>query len=255
MIDAAKVSVFFIDDLQIVKPGEVGSCDLIRSAAAAAGAELHEHELEAQFRCNGSDAFINWVDNTLGVRRTANVLWDTTDAFEFRVVDDVRDLERRIRERAAAGHSARLMAGYCWKWSNPTSTGLIPDVVVGDWIMPWNAKEKDNVELPDHVPPSQFWASDPNGIDQVGCVWTAQGFEFDYSGIIFGPDLRYDPVGGGWIGDREASHDPELRKARGERFLQLVKQTYRVLLTRGLKGCYVYFMDKGTRDFVRSRME
>ena len=141
---------------------------------------------------------------------------------------------------------ARLTAGFCWPWSNPNSDGtLVPDVKVGAWQMPWNAKP-DAGRLAPGIPPSNFWASDPNGLDQVGCVYTAQGFEFDYVGVIWGRDLRWDPATNDWIGDPSHSHDSIVKRS-GDRFTDLVKRTYRVLLTRGLKGCYVYFEDGATR--------
>lgn len=253
LVHIARVSVFFIDDRQIVRPGEVGSSDLIREAAKRAGAKLFEYELDAQFRCSGSDGFINWVDNTLDVRRTANVLWKQTDPYEFRIVSSVQELETKIREKAATG-SARLVAGFCWPWSNPTSDGSLPaDVQVGDWAMPWNAKP-DAGRLGKGIPKSNFWASDPGGLDQVGCVYTAQGFEFDYVGIIFGLDLRYDWDNNEWVGDKKHSHDTVVKRSK-EQFLDLVKNTYRVLFTRGIKGCYVHFMDEGTRKFFQSRLE
>jgi uncharacterized protein len=113
------------------------------------------------------------------------------------------------------------------------------------------------VKLAPEIPRTSLWATDPNGLEQVGCIYTAQGFEFDYVGVIFGKDLRYDPDSGSWIGDKSKSHDRMgARSAKTERdFLDLVKNTYRVLLTRGMKGCYVYFQDEGTRDFFKSRIE
>jgi DUF2075 family protein len=254
LIDAAKVSVFLLDDLQVVRPGEVGSCDLIRSAAGSRKARIVEFELEAQFRCNGSDAFINWVDNTLGIRRTPNVLWDTRDPFEFRIMDSVEELDQEIRKKHLEGQSSRLVAGFCWPWSNPVDGSLIDDVVVGNWSMPWNAKP-DSTRLGPGIAKAQYWSSDPSGIGQVGCVYTAQGFEFDYCGVIFGRDLRYDPMKSEWIGDRKASEDTVVKRSDPEKFVDLVKNTYRVLLTRGMKGCYVYFMDEETRKFVQSRIE
>jgi hypothetical protein len=254
LVHVGKVSVFFIDDLQVVRPGEVGSSDLIRNEAAKQGARLHEFELEAQFRCAGSDAFVNWVDNTLDVRRTANILWETSDAFDFQIVDSVEELDAKIRALAGEGHSARLTAGYCWSWSDPHDDGtLVPDVVVGGWRRPWNAKP-DAGRLAVGIPKSHYWATDPRGIEQVGCVYTAQGFEFDYVGIIIGKDLRYDPRSGAWVGDPAESRDGVVRRAKSS-FIEHVKNTYRVLLTRGIKGCYVHFLDKDTETFVRSRME
>ena len=121
--------------------------------------------------------------------------------------------------------------------------------------MPWNAKA-DARRLAPGIPKSDFWASAKEGIDQVGCVYTAQGFEFDYVGVIFGPDLVYRPMDGGWVGQRDQSHDRVVRRGVTEQeFTDFVKSTYRVLLTRGLRGCYVYFMDAPTRDFVLSRIE
>jgi uncharacterized protein len=254
LVNIAKVLVFFIDDKQVVRRGEVGSSELIRAAAARHNAHLLEYELDAQFRCSGSDGFINWINNTLDIERTANVMWDEVDPYEFRVVDSVEELDKRIREKAADGQSARLCAGFCWPWSNPKPDGtLAPDVRVGAWQMPWNAKAEAG-RLAAGIPKSDYWASDPRGLEQVGCIYTAQGFEFDYAGVIFGPDLRYDAAQAKWVGDRSKSRDSGL-PADPVQFLELVKNTYRVLLTRGIKGCYVYFMDEATRNFVRSRME
>jgi len=254
LVHAARVCVFFIDDLQVVRPGEVGSSDLIRQAAARAGANLLEYELEAQFRCSGSDGFVNWVDNTLGIRRTANVLWKRDDPYDFRIVDSVQELDGLVRAKAAEGASSRLVAGFCWPWSEPLPNGqLVPDVRVGEWSRPWNAKP-DAGRLAAGIPKSNFWASDPGGLEQVGCVYTAQGFEFDYVGIIFGRDLRYDWNTNSWIGYKEELHDSVLKKGK-DRLTELISNTYRVLFTRGMKGCYVYFMDEGTRRFFRSRME
>ena len=135
------------------------------------------------------------------------------------------------------------------------SQAAVPDVRVGDWSMPWNAKS-DARKLGPGIPKSDFWASAKEGIDQVGCVYTAQGFEFDYVGVIFGPDLVYRPMDGGWVGQRDQSHDRVVRSGVTEQqFTDFVKSTYRVLLTRGLRGCYVYFMDVPTRDFFLSRTE
>lgn len=253
LVHIARVSVFFIDDRQIVRPGEVGSSDLIRAAARRASAKLLEYELDAQFRCSGSDGFINWVDNTLDIRRTANVLWKHDDPYEFRIVGSVQELQAKVRSRAANG-SGRMVAGFCWPWSDPRPDGtLVPDVQVGDWAAPWNARP-DGGRLAKGIPKSNFWASDAGGVDQVGCVYTAQGFEFDYVGIIFGRDLRYDWDKNRWAGDKKQSHDTVVKRS-GDRFLELVKNTYRVLFTRGIKGCYVHFMDEGTRRFFQSRME
>ena len=256
LLRAARVAVFFIDDLQIVRPGEVGSSALIREAAAEAGSSIKEFELEAQFRCAGSDAFVNWIDNTLGVRRTPNVLWNAEqESFDFRIVDSVQELDALIRARSDAGSSARLVAGYCWPWSNEATRDrrLAMDVRIGNWERAWNARN-EFTRLAPGIPKSNFWATDPGGIEQVGCVYTAQGFEFDYVGLIWGPDLLYRHAQGDWVGDPSASHDGVVKRAKHS-FLQNVKHVYRVLLSRGMRGCYVCFLDRETREFVESRIE
>ena len=254
LLDVAKVAVFFIDDRQIVRPNEIGSTAHIFRHAEEVGAEVSEYELEVQFRCAGSDGFVNWIDNTLGVRRTANVIWDGSDGFDFRILDSPEELERAIRQRARDGFTARVAAGFCWRWSEPRPDGtLVDDVVVGDYRRPWNAKP-DSKRLARGIPPASLWATDPNGINQIGCVYTIQGFELDYVGLIWGRDLRYDLDKQEWIGDKVQSEDRTVKRS-GERFVDLVKNTYRVLLSRGMKGCYVHFMDLDTERFVRSRIE
>jgi uncharacterized protein len=255
LLRVANVSVFFIDDRQIVRPGETGSAALIRERAAAAGAKLWEYKLEAQFRCAGSDAFVNWADNTLGIQPTANQVWNQKEeSFEFRVFSNIDALDKAIRGRLAAGASARLVAGFCWPWSDPKVDGtLVDDVVVGDFKRPWNAKSNAG-RLAQGIPPENLWAYDPNGMEQVGCIYTAQGFEFDYVGIIWGKDLRYDQHAQSWIGNKQESKDTVVRRS-GDKFLDLVKNTYRVLLSRGLKGCYVYCQDEETAKFLLSRTE
>ena len=253
LLDVAKVAVFFIDDRQIVRPNEIGSTAHIIKHAEAVSAEVSEYELEVQFRCAGSDGFVNWIDNTLGVRRTANVIWDGADGFDFRILSSPESLEAAIRQKANEGLTARVAAGFCWPWSNPLPDGtLVEDVVIGDYRRPWDLKPGSRAAP--GIPPASLWATDPNGIDQIGCVYNIQGFELDYVGVIWGKDLRYDFDRHEWIGDKTQSADSVVKRSR-EKFVDLVKNTYRVLLSRGLKGCYVHFMDRDTERFVRSRIE
>jgi len=254
LMHVSKVGVYLIDDDQIVRPNEIGSTDVIRANAVKHGHKIQEFELEAQFRCSGSDAFVNWINNTLRVRQTANAIWTGQESFEFRIFESPEALERAIRQKADSGHSARLTAGFCWPWSKPNSDGsLVSDVQIGGFEKPWNARPNAG-RLAKGIPKSSLWAHDPNGIEQVGCVYTAQGFEFDYVGVIWGTDLVFDFDQMDWVGDKTSSHDTVVKRS-GDKFLALVKNTYRVLLTRGLKGCYVCFENKDTEKFVRSRIE
>ena len=197
---------------------------------------------------------MNWINNTLGIKRTANVIWDRQEEFDFQIFGDPLSLENAVRAKASAGHTARVTAGFCWDWSLPDDHGLLrEDIVIGDYRRPWDAKPEAR-KLAPGIPKASLWAYDPNGINQIGCVYTAQGFEFDYVGVIFGKDLVFDPREGKWRGIRQNSSDSVVKRSK-DQFAELVKNTYRVLLSRGMKGCYVYFMDDDTRNFFRSRME
>ena len=207
ILDSTRVSVFFIDDLQVVRPGETGSTDSIREAAAKRGLEVREFELEAQFRSNGSDSFIRWIDNTLELDRTPQVLWPMDDDFDFRIVGSVGELDHLIRD---AGRGGGRPPG-----SSPASAGRgpTPTTPASSWrTSGWGTGRCPGTPSPTPassapgIPKSDFWASAKEGIDQVGCVYTAQGFEFDYVGVIFGPDLVYRPMDGGWVGQRDQSH-------------------------------------------------
>ena len=254
LMNAAKVAVFFIDDYQVVRPKEIGSVPYIKEFAEKKGYKVLEYELEVQFRCSGSDAFVNWVNNTLGIRRTANVIWERKEEFDFRIISSPEELEKSIREKVAQGFTGRVTAGYCWHWSMPDRDGnLMDDVVIGSYKRPWDARPEAK-KLAPGIPKATLWADDPNGINQIGCVYNAQGFEFDYVGVIVGPDLRYSFDGQKWEGHPENSHDTVVKSSKS-RFVDLVRNTYRVLLSRGMKGCYVHFMDKDTERFFMSRME
>lgn len=154
-----------------------------------------------------------------------------------------------LAKAQGTSETARLAAGYCWPWSEPvTDDGgrrLVDDIVIDGWSRPWNAKPAKAV--PD-VPPSHFWASDPRGFGQVGCIYTAQGFEYDWSGVIMGPDLVRR--GAAWVADRSSSHDGPVRKAGDDEFPALVRNTYKVLLTRGMKGTAVFSTDPQTQAFL-----
>ncbi len=255
LINVAKVPVFFIDDRQNVRPGEIGSSSYIRENAQRLDCDVHEYQLDIQFRCQGSDKFVQWVNNTLGVKKTSSAIWDPKNSeFDFQIVKSPDELYKKIKEKNdEEPNSARLVAGFCWKWSDPNPDGtLVKDVVIGDFAMTWEGKETGR--LAPSVPPASLWPFDPRAVDQIGSIYTIQGFEFDYVGVIIGKDILYNFETNKWEGHPENSADSVVKRA-GDKFIDLVKNSYRVLLSRAMKGCYVYFLDKETEKFVRSRIE
>lgn len=254
LINASKVIVFFIDEKQVIRPDEVGSVQYIQEYAKKNNCKIFEYKLEAQFRCQGSDAFVNWVNNTLEIERTANIIWNQYEKFDFKIFSSPEELENAIRNKVKAGYTGRVTAGFCWDWSVPNPDGTLKnDVTIGDYRRPWNAKPQAQ-KLASGIPKATLWGHDPNGINQIGCVYTAIGFDFDYIGVIFGNDLVYNFDKQTWVGNPENSADKVVRGSR-DKFTELVKNTYRVLLSRGMEGCYVCFVDKETERFFKSRME
>src|SRR5205823_11530942 len=248
-------AVFFIDDRQNVRSQEIGNSDLIRQAARQQGCELSEVTLQNQFRCMGSNDYLLWVESVLGYTPLERML-RASEIFDFQIFDDPQDLYDKLalKERKRP-NSARLTAGFCWPWSRTLADdgSLIKDVKIGSFEMPWETHREIS------RPPVGYvkWferAFRPEGFKQVGCIYTAQGFEFDYIGVIIGNDLAYDPASDQLRGNIEATRDPTLRRHAGN-FEMHVKNIYRTLLTRGMKGCYVYFTDKETEAFVRGRIE
>ncbi|MCL7423522.1 DUF2075 domain-containing protein [Streptomyces sp. YS415] len=251
LIDAARVPVFLLDQHQVVRPGEMGTKEAIQQAAAAQGLECTVVELDGQFRCGGSEAYEKWVVDLLGLDGGTPHHWAPDGKFELLTAGSPQELEEFLISRRAEGYGARISAGYCWKWTTkitPTMTALPTDVVIGDWARPWNVYG-DRSML--GAPPAPLWATDPAGFTQVGCVYTAQGFEYDWSGVIMGPDLvwRTDH----WVVDRSASKDPSFTKATSDEDIdRLIRNTYKVLLTRGMVGTIIYSTDPETREKLRS---
>lgn len=257
LIKISKVSIFFIDDYQVVRPTEIGSSDMIIETAKKYGAEIIDFELKTQFRCNGSDSYLNWIDNTLGINYGTKKLLDKDDKMEFKIFNNPQELYDEINKKnEEKPNSARMVAGYCWPWSNTNPDGTLnEDVVIGDFKMTWEAKDDSRVLAPGVVKAS-LWAYDPRAINQMGSIYTIQGFEFEYVGVIFAEDLIYNKAENKWIGDRTKTCDPALkgRSISEEQFTKYVKNIYRVLLSRGMKGCYIYFMNKDTEEYFRDRL-
>ena len=251
LIAAARVPVFLLDQHQVVRPGELGTVEDIERYAAALGLPVHRIGLEDQFRCGGSLEYVRWVEQLLGLRDGVAVrAWPPDPAFDVRVADSPAEMEHFLRARTTEGFGARMSAGYCWPWSDPLADGrLVPDVRIGAWERPWNLKGDRSVG---GAPPAALWASDPRGFGQVGCVYTAQGFEYDWNGVILGPDLVWRD--GRFVTVRAANKDPDFRSraVADDAFDRLVRNVYKVLLTRGLVGTIVYSTDSATREALRA---
>ncbi|MDT0388052.1 DUF2075 domain-containing protein [Streptomyces dubilierae] len=249
LLDVAKVPVFLLDEHQVVRPGEMGRVDDIKDAAARRGLTCHVVPLDSQFRCGGSEAYLRWVVRLLGLEAGGPVVWDPDDRMRLVIAESPQEMESFLDGRRAQGYGARMSAGYCWPWSPEPKPGepLPADVRIGDWARPWNLRGDRSVS---GAPPSALWATDPAGFGQIGCVYTAQGFEYDWSGVIIGPDLVWR--GDRWVTDRTASKDPVFKRSTPDADVdRLIRNTYKVLLTRGMVGTVVHSTDAETQDKLR----
>ena len=249
IINAAKFSIFFIDENQKVTLKDIGSEDLIKKYSNELGAGIYTFDLDSQFRCNGSDGYIAWLDRILEIKDTANFDIDGFD-YDFKVLDNPNEVRRLIEEKNKDNNKARIVAGYCWNWiTEGKNNSDIHDIVIDNFEMSWNLGN------------STTWAIDPESVNEVGCIHTCQGLEFDYVGVIIGDDLRYED--GHIVTDYEkrAKTDTSLNgikkiaKEKGQEEANkiadtIIKNTYRTLMTRGMKGCYIYCTDKKLQEYL-----
>lgn len=254
IIRASKLSVFLIDEDQRVTLRDIGTVDEIRRYAKLFGASVSYMELDSQFRCSGSDGYLSWLDNVLQIRETANL--DADDPgfqYDFRVYDDPNELRADIEERNAVSNRSRIVAGYCWNWiSKGKDDPNVHDVTIPEFGfgMSWNLGSTNT------------WAIDEGSINEIGCIHTCQGLEFDYVGVIIGEDMRYEDGVVVTDATKRAKTDQSLRGLRkqypdaaeaGRVADRIIKNTYKVLMSRGMKGCYVYCTDPGMREHLRKR--
>ncbi len=249
-------SIFFIDEDQRVSVDDYGEIYVIEELAKELGITVHKQKLESQFRCNGSDGYLAWVDHILQIKETANYDLSSLDyEFDFKVFDEPKKLQAAIYEKNEINNKARLVAGYCWPWNSKKDPNAydFKEEEFG-FNMRWNMTDYGGK-----------WIIDPNSVSEIGCIHTAQGLEVDYVGVIIGNDLV--------IRDGELLVNPSERD-NGDRTVfgwksgiknnpsywkpllkTIVKNTYRTLMTRGMKGCYVYCSDPETNRYFKNLMK
>lgn len=253
IMNSAKFSVFFIDEAQRVTLKDIGSVGLIKNFANELNAKVYEGELASQFRCDGSDGYIAWLDDVLGIRETANNN-DLGMDYDIQIIDSPNELLKLIKEKNKINNKARLVAGYCWEWiSNGKNNRDVHDIVIEehDFSISWNLG-------------NDIWAIAEESVDEAGCIHTCQGLEFDYVGVIIGDDLRFED--GQIITDytKRAKTDQSIRgikkwmKEDPEQARKavdsIIRNTYRTLMTRGQKGCFVYCTDPLLAQYLKQRL-
>jgi hypothetical protein len=250
LMDAAKVTVFLLDENQFVRPDEIGSTELVVTAARDLRVPLRSYVLQEQFRCGGCAEYVAWVDCLLGFSKDSRRPWGSQ--YRIQLVDGPADLDRMLATAGQEGASTRVVAGFCWRWSDPLPDGsLVPDVAIGSWRRPWNAKRLQKKHYTPATDPYTLWATTDVGLSQIGCVYSVQGFEFERVGVIWGEDLvwRKDR----WVAQPGACHDRPVKSSPAME--KLVRNAYRVLLTRGMHETHLLVLDGETRAHVRQELE
>lgn len=253
IIYSSKCSIFFIDENQQVTLKDIGTKDEIKKWAKKAGGIIHEYELPSQFRCNGSDGYLAFLDNLLQIKETAN--YDLAGLnYDFQIIDSPVQLFEMIKEKNKIDNKSRLVAGYCWDWNSRKNPNAM-DIVIEkhNFAMKWNLNED-----------GPAWIIKPESINQIGCIHTCQGLEASYIGVIVGPDMvvrngevLVDPTKRSVMDQSIKGYKRLLKESPVEaknRIKQIIKNTYRTLMTRGMKGCYVYFTDIETEEYFRSKI-
>jgi DUF2075 family protein len=253
IIKSARLSVFFIDEAQKVTWSDVGEISRIKEHAAKMDAEVSIMELESQFRCSGSDDYMAWLDDALGVK-TDSENYFSTERFDFKIFDSPSELHEVIRQKNLPNNKSRMVAGYCWNWVSKKEPKQF-DIKIPEfgYEAQWNLASYGSE-----------WIINPKSVDEVGCIHTCQGLEVDYVGVIVGPDFKI--AGGELVTDpsRRARTDKSLAGYKGERKEnpleadskadEIIRNTYRTLMSRGMKGCYVYFTDPEVAEYFKSRI-
>jgi DUF2075 family protein len=250
IIDAARTSVFFIDEAQKVTWKDIGEISAIEDFARQAGADIEYLELTSQFRCSGSDDYMVWLDNALGVK-IDDESYFSRDRFNFQIVDSPTELHETIKKLNEENNKSRVVAGYCWDWVSKKNRNEF-DIKFPEF----GFQAEWNLDLV-----NQAWIVREDSVEEVGCIHTCQGLELDYVGVIVGPDLVFtdgelvsipaaraktDRSLHGY--QKEMKENPVLASQKAD---EIIRNTYRTLMSRGMKGCYVYFTDQATADYFR----
>ncbi len=253
IIHASSCSVFFIDESQRVTTKDIGSIEEIKKWATLEKSEVIKMELTSQFRCNGSDGYLAWLDQVLDIRETANYDLEDID-YDIRICDTPFEMENLVIEKNNTRNRARILAGYCWNWPKDTrNNSSYHDIKIGEYGISWNLSD------------GEAFAVNAESVHEAGCIHTSQGLEFDYVGVIIGNDMRYED--GHIVTDftkrartdnsmkgikKLNSENPEEAKRLAD---EIIKNTYRTLMTRGMKGCYVYCTDKNLSDYLKEQLK
>ncbi|GAA0451264.1 DUF2075 domain-containing protein [Alkalibacillus silvisoli] len=254
IIQSSKLSIFFIDEHQRVTLKDIGGTEQIKRFARGLDGEVHTTQLQSQFRCNGSDGYLAWLDDVLQIRETANSDSIGRD-YDFRIYRDPNDMRQEVERLNNINNKSRMLAGYCWEWEKDKRDDTNHfDIQIPEY----------NFNISWNLGNTQTWAIDDTSVNEAGCIHTCQGLEFDYVGVIIGEDLVFRDGEVQTDYTKRAKTDQSLRgiKKRMKENPEdahkiaddIIRNTYRTLMTRGQKGCFVYCVDEELAEYLSQRL-
>lgn len=246
-IKASKVSIFFVDDDQRITINDKYDVNSIIMYAKKENAIIHKpYELTSQFRCDGSDGYISFLNNLLEIKQTANTNFEFNN-LKVKVFDDPNKMRDELRELNKINNKTRMIAGYCYDWNVKNNKGEWDIILPNDFKAKWNLANDD------------YRAVNPNSFEEIGCIHTCQGMEFDYVGVFIGKDLYYKDghvkTNRNAISKDDKTSGIRLKSTSNEEADKLIRRTYKVLLTRGIKGCYIYCEDEALRNYLKEKLK
>jgi DUF2075 family protein len=237
-----------LDAAQSVRPADLPP-ELLGELVRAARITNRHYPLATQMRVQAGSDYVAYVRRILGTAVDTGVTQpmspETFDGYDFRMFDSVAEMREEIRRKDAEAGLSRLLAGYAWEWKTKNDNTAY-DIELDGLQLRWNSTQTD-------------WIASPKSLEEVGSIHTVQGYDLNYAGVIIGPDLRYDAAEGRLFVDRGSNFD---KKGKENNFvlgrtytdddlLRFVSNIYAVLLTRGIRGTYVYVCDPGLRAYLQ----
>jgi uncharacterized protein len=234
--------VFLLDAAQSVRPADLPA-QVLDALVAEAKLSRRFYPLPSQMRVAGGADYIDYIRRMLRAETTVPAAFS---GYDFRMFDDLGEMRNAIRSKEADHGLARLIAGYAWPWKSKKDPAAF-DIELDGIELRWNQTATD-------------WINSSSSVNEVGSIHTVQGYDLNYAGVIIGPDLRLDPASGRVYADREAYHDKKGKENNSTRgidyddddILQFIVNIYAVLLTRGIRGTYVYACDPHLRAYLNT---
>jgi DUF2075 family protein/SOS-response transcriptional repressor LexA/DNA replication protein DnaC len=233
IIKKSKYQIFFYDKNQNVMPADVGPEEFDKLKDAV------KYDLTTQLRVQAGEKYIKFIEDLLNNKENK----DGFGVHDFKIYDDVGKMVNDIKEKDKELGLSRIVAGYAWPWLSNPDRNEYPadnDIKIGNCKLRWNSTAVD-------------WVNSPNAINEVGCIHTTQGYDLNYVGVIIGPELMYNSDLGNMYIDRGKYHDRNGRAGvtDDEELKRYIINIYKTLLTRGIKGAYVYVVDNELREYFK----